>query len=204
MQQTVQRETSFLERGCQYYITGRFAVAAGLNPVAANLLHHAIEFLLKGTLAKTHTLEQLRRLSHKLPPLWDEFKTAVGDTSLSRFDGAITALHEYEDLRYPDDALKNGMESIVTSHRGPLPADFPHFPQVPAGVFPADVAADVNRRLASLPKVRGYELCLQDYDELIEEILKAAKWDPRFFFNGMNPKARETLADGNQAKNLIK
>jgi hypothetical protein len=199
--QTMQREASFFERGCQYYVAGRYAVAAGLNPVAANLLHHAIEFLLKGTLAKTRTLDQLRRHLHKLPPLWNEFKMTVGGKNLDRFDAAITALHAFEDLRYPDEALKNGMASVIKSHRLPIAADFP---QVPAGVFPADIAADVNRRLASLPKVPGYELCLQDYDELIEAIFKAAKWDPRFFFNGMNPKARETLKDGNQAKNLIK
>ena len=35
----------FFDLGFQYYIGGRYAVAAGLAPVAGNLLHHAIERL---------------------------------------------------------------------------------------------------------------------------------------------------------------
>src|SRR6202043_1798471 len=35
----------------QYYTIGRYSVLAGVNPVAGNLLHHAIEMFLKGALA---------------------------------------------------------------------------------------------------------------------------------------------------------
>ena len=35
-----------------YYAVGRYAVFAGLNPTAGNLLHHAVEMCLKGALAK--------------------------------------------------------------------------------------------------------------------------------------------------------
>jgi len=31
-----------------YYAVGRYAVFAGLNPTAGNLLHHAVEMCLKG------------------------------------------------------------------------------------------------------------------------------------------------------------
>ena len=34
------------------YAVGRYAVFAGLNPTAGNLLHHAVEMCLKGALAK--------------------------------------------------------------------------------------------------------------------------------------------------------
>ncbi|SIO55869.1 hypothetical protein SAMN05443247_08143 [Bradyrhizobium erythrophlei] len=200
MQDTIQRETHFWERGCQYYIAARFAVPGGLNPVAANLLHHAIEFMLKGTLVKTRELRGLQnKYGHKLPPLWKDFKTVVGDAGLTRFDAIIDGLHRYEDLRYPDDALKNGMESVITSHRG-----MADLQMMREGILPAGVAADINRRIDALPKGKRYDLCLEEVDELVEAIFKAAKWDPRFFFSRMNPKARETLADGNQAKGLLK
>lgn len=39
---------NFFGFGFQYYLAGRYAVAAQLLPVAANLLHHAIEMLLRG------------------------------------------------------------------------------------------------------------------------------------------------------------
>jgi hypothetical protein len=31
----------FISAGMHYYVAGRYAVFAGLNPTAANLLHHA-------------------------------------------------------------------------------------------------------------------------------------------------------------------
>jgi len=39
------------DTGMQYYTIGRYSVLAGVNPVAGNLLHHAIEMFLKGALA---------------------------------------------------------------------------------------------------------------------------------------------------------
>jgi hypothetical protein len=33
----------FFSTACDYYIAGRFAAFAGLNPVVGNLLYHAIE-----------------------------------------------------------------------------------------------------------------------------------------------------------------
>ena len=42
----------FISAGMHYYVAGRYAVFAGLNPTAANLLHHAVEMALKGALAK--------------------------------------------------------------------------------------------------------------------------------------------------------
>jgi hypothetical protein len=107
-QQTQQREIHFWERGCQNYIAGRFAFLAGLHPIAGNQLHHAIEFFLKGALSKSRTLDELRQ--HRLTDLWAAFKAEnANTTSLARFDAVVATLHAYWDLRYPDDALKNGM-----------------------------------------------------------------------------------------------
>ena len=182
-QNTHQREIHFWNRGWQYYIAGRFAVSAQLNPVAGNLLHHAIEFALKGALVKNRTLKELRGLNHGLDNLWQAFKAEVGDPKLSQFDKTIATLHAYEDLRYPDNALLNGMESVISSHRiaGPL-------------------LAQQNPLRQALPPVRKYELCLQDVDELTKAIFTAAKRNPRFFFNETTGlKAREALLDGNLA-----
>ena len=49
----------FFSSATQYYVSGRYAVFAGLTPVVGNLLHHAVEMYLKGALSKTMTLDQL-------------------------------------------------------------------------------------------------------------------------------------------------
>jgi hypothetical protein len=190
MQQRIMQQKSFWERGCQYYIAGRFSVSAHLNPVAANLLHHAVECILKGSLSKTQTLSRLRKYSHEIEPLWEAFKSEIGDASLGRFDPTVAALHTYEDLRYPDKALKDGMGSAISSHRSLK--------------IPPEMAAEMDRLRAGLPSVQEYELCLQDVDELVEAIFVAAKRNPRFFFNGMNLKAKEVLVEGNLAAGLLK
>ncbi|MGY4158342.1 hypothetical protein ACVINW_004184 [Bradyrhizobium sp. USDA 4461] len=199
MQNTTQRQNHFWERGCQYYVAGRHAVTAGLNPISGNLLHHAIECMLKGAMVKTRTLQELKKLGHGLPQLWQAFKFDVGDPALSKFDAAVVALDNYEDLRYPDDALKNGMESVIISHR--LQAGSSRFPPLPPGL-PAEVAAQINQVRANLPQVRRYDLCLQDVDELAEAIFRASGRKPVEFFGGMNPAAKQALADGNMAKGL--
>jgi hypothetical protein len=95
-QQTAQREIHFWERGCQNYIAGRSAFLAGLHPVAGNLLHHAIEFFLKGALSKNRILDELRRHLHKLPDLSAAFKAESADaSSLARFDTVVATLHAY-------------------------------------------------------------------------------------------------------------
>ena len=58
----------FFVAGSQYYVAGRFAVFGWLNPVAGNLLHHAIEMYLKGGLSKTKSLKGLRAFQHNLLP----------------------------------------------------------------------------------------------------------------------------------------
>jgi hypothetical protein len=180
------QQTSFWDRGFQYYIAGRFAVPAGLNPIVGNLLHHSIEFLLNGALSKTRTLSgvapTLARSSADLGSIQSRDRRRESQPVRS-------CLHDYEDLRYPDDALKNSMGSMISTHRSQLPPE---------------MAAEMGRRRAALPAVREYELCLQDIDELVEAIFTAAKVNPRFFFDRMNPKAREVLVEGNKAAGLLK
>jgi hypothetical protein len=104
----------FISAGMDYYVAGRYAVFAGLNPTAANLLHHAIEMALKGALAKKGLdLKALKRLSHDLPKIWREFTTQYGIDS-STFDGVIAELQKFETIRYPDKIVNQGLSSLIS------------------------------------------------------------------------------------------
>jgi hypothetical protein len=83
----------FFTNGCQYYVAGRYAAFAGFASTVGNVLHHAIEHLLKGGLSKTKSLPELKQLGHNLPRLWEAFKTQVNDPALAQFDGVIATLH---------------------------------------------------------------------------------------------------------------
>jgi hypothetical protein len=62
----------FISAGMDYYVAGRYAVFAGLNPTAANLLHHAVEMALKGALAKKGMdLKALKKLGGSEGRIWD-------------------------------------------------------------------------------------------------------------------------------------
>jgi hypothetical protein len=100
----------FISTAVHYYIAGRYAVFAGLNPTAGNLLHHAIEMCLKGALAKKGwSLDDLKdRLGHNLPKIWRAFKAQHLGT-LTEFDAVVSELDRFEEIRYPNSILKHGM-----------------------------------------------------------------------------------------------
>jgi hypothetical protein len=71
----------FISAGMDYYVAGRYAVFAGLNPTAANLLHHAVEMALKGVLAKKGMdLKALKKLAsvRSAPPTLPRRRGRVG------------------------------------------------------------------------------------------------------------------------------
>ena len=104
----------FISASMHYYVAGRYAVYAGLNPTAANLLHHAIEMALKGALAtKGMDLKALKGLSHDLPSIWAEFTAQYGIDG-SAFDGIIAELQKFETIRYPDEIVKQGLASLIS------------------------------------------------------------------------------------------
>jgi hypothetical protein len=103
----------FISAGMDYYIAGRYAVFAGLNPTAANLLHHAVEMALKGALAKKGMdLKSLKGLSHDLPRIWQKFTAQYGIDG-SSFDSVIVELQKFETIRYPDEIVKQGFTSLI-------------------------------------------------------------------------------------------
>ena len=87
--------------------------------MVGNLLHHAVEMYLKGGLSKTKTLGELKKFSHNLPGAWAKFKAQFKDPALVQFDGVVTALHTFEELRYPDSGGGQG-DVVHDQHQAPL------------------------------------------------------------------------------------
>ncbi len=166
----------FFSAATQYYVAGRYAVLAGQIPVAGNLLHHAVEMFLKGGLAKSMTLAQLKALSHNLPTLWSTFKTSFSAPTLSSFDPLVASLHDFEELRYPDSILAKGMAVTIGVTR----------PAAPAAAAPAPARPEPT-----------YELYLDEVDALVGKIFEVASVNPAAFFGGLRGRAREYLKEGN-------
>src|SRR5215470_15850476 len=97
----------FLDLAFGYYISGRFAAINQLN-IAPNLMHHAIELLIKFTLLKevpqkrrsAETAQLGQKYGHRLNALWHQYKKYVAPADLSRFDPAIVDLDRWENVRY--------------------------------------------------------------------------------------------------------
>jgi len=164
----------FFSSATQYYVSGRYAVFAGFNPVVGNLLHHAIEMYLKGALSKTMTLEQLKKLRHNLPKVWECFKAQVADPGVDTFDALISSLHAFEELRYPDSILSSGMMVTISVSR----------------VSGASTGSPARPE----PK---YELYLEEVDALVDKIFATASVDPRIFLDGLSTRAREYMQEAN-------
>lgn len=104
-----------IEYGLQYYVTGRFAAAHRFTPVSANILHHAVELLLKACLAHDDTLETIRNYwhpkkgyGHDIIRLWEVFKARSTAPVPAEFDVTIKGLHAFEDIRYPETLIRDG------------------------------------------------------------------------------------------------
>lgn len=163
----------------QYYVAGRFAVYAGLNPVAGNLLHHAIELALKGALARTVSSDDLKaKYMHSLNPLWRDFKLTVTDsTLLDRFDRAVSELDQFETIRYPDHVEQHGM--FVT-------------------IAPIRPDQDVKTRTKLPSPVPRYRLYLPEVDALLDAIFAGAGINLAFFASEVcTREATEFLARDN-------
>lgn len=144
--------TEYFWIGTQYYVAGRFGAFARLAPVSGNLLHHAVELYLKGHLSRSLDVEKLKNnFRHDLTKLWPQFKEIVGDTVLDHHDSAIATLHRFEEIRYPDRIVTNGMEARISIK-----------PVAGTSTAPATDA---------LPT---YEIVLETIDDLVCAIVNAA------------------------------
>lgn len=159
----------------QYYIVGRYAVFSGLNPVAGNLLHHAVEMALKGHLASKLSASDLKNVyKHSLCMLWRTFKESLPTADLSKYDAVIARLDQFETIRYPEHIVKHGMCVLQ------------------------DVTQRRSQSKMKLPQpVPRYDLCLQDVDALFEAIFVSSSVNPKFFFTRLGAIARKYLVENN-------
>ncbi len=168
----------FFVNACQYYTIGRYAAFAGLNPVVGNILHHTVEHFLKGALSKTRSLPELKKLGHKLPGLWATFKAQASSPALAQFDDVISTLNEFEELRYPDSTLADGMLCIINITKA---------------------GAAMTSSTSSGPTPPLYQVCLEEIDELVGAIFVAAGRNPKAYFLRLSkPEAREYLIKDNK------
>jgi hypothetical protein len=153
---------TYFDLGFQYYAAGRCGVAAWWNPVAANLMHHAIEMFLKGGLCP-HTTKQAREnMRHDLPVVWRAFKAQydpAGKLKLNRFDAFVRALHSYEEIRYPEKMVRDGMGSYFQFGK-------------------RTTRVKASGRGANVPK---YQLFVADADAMVKAICDASSINAKAF-----------------------
>ena len=168
----------FLERGMEYYVAGRFSALPGRSiVVSGNIMHHAVEMLLKGALCKAqnHSQQQIRGMGHNLKRAWKAFKRAFPDPRLNRFDSAVKDLNKFEDLRYPDKLLSTGMTGMLILKRAHL--------------------AQTNVTSTKGPTLPQYAYVIEDVDELVKLIFEVGSINPQFF--QVPTRALEVLREEN-------
>ena len=168
-------ETHFGSRGMHYYVGGRFLSLSQQFPVSANLLHHAVEMLLKAALSRTHPRAALQAMQHNLRKAWLAFKGVHPDPRLNALDAAVSSLNKFENLRYPDDALLKGMVGMFALERSHVMSHQTH---------------------AARPSPQ-YVLVLEDVDELVQLIFEVGGMNPHFYLNGTHPRAIAVLNEHN-------
>jgi hypothetical protein len=158
----------FYQIALQYYSVGRFAALTGMMPVSGNLIHHAVEMLLKGRLTSTLTLQQMAAnpYRHFLPRIWQAFKALFPSENLTRFDQFIDLLHCFDSIRYPDRLLQQGAQitvGFVTGNR--LGGSDPTRPEP------------------------TYQLSITDLDDLMNELFRLCSINPEAYLHAYNDAA---------------
>jgi len=163
---------SFFRLGTEYYISGRYSLFAGLSFVAGNLLHHSIEMLLKGFLSSHFDLKELKRkFGHDLIKLWEEFKSRSSLTTLVEFDDVVSDLNKFEDIRYPDKILKNGLSLSISPTQ-------------------QTKVVSLNNSNSQVP---SYYLTWEEIDKLVKTIFQQSSINPQFFIARYQDAARQFL-----------
>lgn len=145
-----------------YYAAGRFLYwDTSVISICGNLLHHALEFYLKGHLWLTVSREELENLRHNLPRIWDRFKTTLADVRLDSFDQTIRDIDRFELIRYPEEIVEKGMHF--------------HFPVT---------RRELNRSSHHQYNLPRYQFALEEVDGLVALLFEVCGLDPRDFLRG--------------------
>ena len=166
----------FLTVGIEYYVAGRGAALLQLNRVSGNLLHHAVEMLLKGVLVADVSVKELRTTGHKLIRLWELFTKRHDQKRLAEFDEVIRKLDAFERIRYPDHIVNTG--AVISTGFGATAAPHP---------------SDGTKWTEPIYAVNVHEV-----DRLVSAIFETSSFNVSFFKKKLTPKARRILAEGNE------
>jgi hypothetical protein len=154
-----------IEYGLDYYVAGRFATAHRFMPVSANILHHAVELLLKACLAHDDPIEKIREYwhpkkgyGHDLVRLWQEFKARQSVPVPLEFDAIIEGLHAFDDIRYPETLIRDGARISI-------------------GIFETNDPIGTNEQMPE----KLYVLMLPQIDRLIGLLFAASGANPPAF-----------------------
>src|SRR5262245_54609964 len=158
----------YFRAALHYYIAARYAMIARLLPTPGNLVHHAIEFLLKGALIETLDETGRRDFHHYLQELWQFYKSERNNPALDKFDQTISDIHEFERIRYPEEILRLGMLAEI----GPVRNTFPQ----PPG--------------AKQPPGARYQLAFDEVDELVKLIFQIESINPQFYTQALDQDAK--------------
>ncbi len=156
---------SAIRYGLQYYVAGRFATANRFTPVCANLLHHAVELLLKACLSIDDSVETINKYhfkslyGHDIRLLWGAFKKRQPTPVPTEFDAIVAALHDFEDIRYPEELIRNG------------------------AMININIFVEEPTRANGQEPERSYNLTLPQIDRLMGLLFKASNGDPTFFLH---------------------
>ena len=145
--------------GLQYLVAGRFATASWCMPVAANLLHHAIEMFLKGCLVEAVGFSGLPRgrNGHDLRALWRLCLEQFSGENLDRFTDTIGDLDRFEQIRYPETLIRHGALIGIG--------------------FPSG-ARHVQLQGQKTPE---YQVSVDDIDALVGALFKVGRVNPAFY-----------------------
>lgn len=86
-----------------YYASGRMALRARVGPLAAShILHHAVEFVLKASLARHTTLSDMKKFGHRLPDLFESAASRSAELRSVEHQATAALLHTLWESRFPD------------------------------------------------------------------------------------------------------
>lgn len=167
----------FYKIALKYYVIGRAALCCGNTFITGNLLHHAVEMLLKGQVSKTIPLEDLKnrkRFGHKLPKLWTAFKGLFPTEDLTEFDMMIDELEKFEKIRYPDEILAHGACIGLGFDRGK-----PVTNRTPGRTEPE------------------YQMGVGDVDAFFARLFPLCRLNPKAYLSFLSSQGRQVLAERN-------
>jgi hypothetical protein len=164
-------ERHLITLAMQYHVAGRCAGVCQIVPVAGNLLHHAIEMVLKALLVRDRGLAGVTKLGHNLIKIWGAAVATYPELDSTNCRRAIEELDRFESLRYPDAVIARGAA---------IRFGWDKAPPMPTMSVPT------------------YDLVMEDVDELFHASFVFTGKNAEFFLAMLNKEARAALRDRNR------